>query len=61
MLREKRKMKILSSKLLSDIFLERVLQLVSENVPHTYTHTHTARIEYERTAAALGCIPAVLH
>lgn len=38
-----------------------VLELVSENAPHTYTHTHAARIEYERTAAALGCIPAVLH
>lgn len=45
----------------SERYLERVLQLVSEDVPHIYTHTPTTRIEYERTAAAVGCIPAVLH
>lgn len=42
-------------------YFKRVLQLVSENIPHTYTHTRTARIEYERTAAAVGSIPAVVH
>lgn len=45
----------------SERYLERVLQLMSVDVPHIYTHTPTARIEYERTAAAVGYIPAVLH
>lgn len=45
----------------SERYLERVLELMSEDVPHISTHTPTARIEYERTAAAVGCISAVLH